>query len=310
MGIWSSSKMKGGNALLQVNGYAKINLTLDILGTRGDGYHEVAMVMQSIGLHDTIAMEKTDGAVRLAVDVPGLAADESNLAVRAARLICSRYALAGGVSVALTKRIPIAAGLAGGSADAAAVLRGMNELYALHLPDTELCALGAQLGSDIPFVLMGGTMLATGRGEVLRRLPDMPHTHVVLAKPPVSVSTPWAYKTYDAEGADEHPDNVRIERAIAEGDRKAVASLLCNVLERVTIKKYPVVALYKEMMREQGALASMMSGSGPTVFALAQSARDAERIAAYLRRETDAAVLVTETRNTGCTAVGEIHHRS
>ena len=284
--------------MLQVNGYAKINLTLDILGTRADGYHEVAMVMQSIGLHDTIAMEKTEGKVSLSIDVPGLAADASNLAVRAAALIKEHCHLAGGVSMQLTKRIPIAAGLAGGSADAAAVLRGMNALYDLRLSDAELCALGARLGSDIPFVLMGGTMIATGRGEILTRLPAMPRTHVVLAKPPVSVSTSWAYRTYDAEGAARRPDTARIQQAIAQQDRKAIASLLCNVLERVTIKKYAVVETYKTMMREHGALASMMSGSGPTVFALVEERETAEQIAAVMRRETEADVFVTQTTET------------
>lgn len=286
---------KGEDRLLQVNGFAKINLTLDIRGTRADGYHEVAMVMQSIGLHDTIAMEQTDGDISLSIDVPGLAADESNLAIRAARLICAHCHIMGGVAMRLTKRIPIAAGLAGGSADAAAVLRGMNALYALRMTDGELCTLGARLGSDVPFVLLGGTMLATGRGEVLRRLSAMPKTYVVLAKPPVSVSTPWAYRAYDAEGTDRHPDNAAIERAIEAGDRSLVASLLCNVLERVTMNEYPIVAEYKAMMQGQGALASMMSGSGPTVFGLVERAEEAKRIAAFLRCETRAAVFVTET---------------
>ena len=281
--------------MIKVEGNAKINLTMDILGKRPDGYHEVAMVMQSIGLSDTVEMEKTDGPIELTINVPWLKADEKNLAWRAAALIKEEYKLAGGVRMKLTKRIPVAAGLAGGSTDAAAVLRGMKELYALDISEERLCELGAQLGSDIPFCLLGGTMLSTGRGEVLKRLPDLPATWVVLAKPRISVSTAWAYQNYDAQGAKEHPDNERIQQEIARGDRKAVAGLLCNVLESVTIKKYDVISQYKQMMMQQGAMASMMSGSGPTVFGLAESKETADRIATHMREHTDAYVYVIRT---------------
>ncbi|MBE6084096.1 MAG: 4-(cytidine 5'-diphospho)-2-C-methyl-D-erythritol kinase [Selenomonas ruminantium] len=281
--------------MVTVEANAKINLTLDILGKRPDGFHEVAMVMQSIGLHDTLTMEKTDGEIALSINVPWLKADEKNLAWRAAELVRQEYGLTGGVRMELTKRIPIAAGLAGGSADAAAVLKGMNELYNLQMSEARLCELGARLGSDIPFCLMGGTMLATGRGEVLTRLADMPETWVVLAKPRISVSTAWAYQNYDEQGAEKHPDNEAIKKAIARGNRKAVAGLLCNVLESVTIKKYDVIADYKQMMLDKGAMASMMSGSGPTVFGLARNREQAEAIANVLRQNTNADVFVTRT---------------
>ena len=281
--------------MVTVEANAKINLTLDILGKRPDGFHEVAMVMQSIGLHDTLTMEKTDGEIALSINVPWLKADEKNLAWRAAELVRQEYGLTGGVRMELTKRIPIAAGLAGGSADAAAVLKGMNELYNLQMSEARLCELGAKLGSDIPFCLMGGTMLATGRGEVLTRLADMPETWVVLAKPRISVSTAWAYQNYDEQGAECHPDNEAIKKAIARGNRKAVAGLLCNVLESVTIKKYDVIADYKQMMLDKGAMASMMSGSGPTVFGLARNREQAEAIANVLRQNTNADVFVTRT---------------
>ena len=281
--------------MVTVEANAKINLTLDILGKRPDGFHEVAMVMQSIGLHDTLTMEKTDGEIALSINVPWLKADEKNLAWRAAELVRQEYGLKGGVRMDLVKRIPIAAGLAGGSADAAAVLKGMNELYNLQMSEARLCELGARLGSDIPFCLMGGTMLATGRGEVLTRLADMPETWVVLAKPRISVSTAWAYQNYDEQGAEKHPDNEAIKKAIARGNRKAVAGLLCNVLESVTIKKYDVIADYKQMMLDKGAMASMMSGSGPTVFGLARNREQAEAIANVLRQNTNADVFVTRT---------------
>ena len=281
--------------MVTVEANAKINLTLDILGKRPDGFHEVAMVMQTIGLHDTLVMEKTERDIELSINVPWLKADEKNLAWRAAELIRQEYGLEGGVRIELTKRIPVAAGLAGGSADAAAVLKGMNDLYGLQLDEEKLCELGARLGSDIPFCIMGGTMLATGRGEVLTRLSDMPETWVVLAKPRISVSTAWAYQNYDEQGADRHQDNEAIKQAIARGNRKAVAGLLCNVLESVTIKKYDVIAEYKQMMLDKGAMASMMSGSGPTVFGLAKNREQAEAIADVLRQETNADVFVTRT---------------
>ena len=292
--------MIGGDDLITddsiiVDGNAKINLTLDILGKRPDGYHEVAMVMQSIGLHDTVKLSKIPRGIELVLDVPGLEADEQNLAWRAAQLLLGGEETSGGVRIELTKRIPIAAGLAGGSADAAAVLRGVNALYHLGLTQAELCAYGAKLGSDIPFCIMGGTMMATGRGEVLEALSPVPPFWVVLAKPKISVSTAWAYRNYDEQGTEVHPDNAAIREKIAGHDREGIASLLCNVLERVTIKQYPVIAQYKAWMMEKGALASMMSGSGPTVFGLFSSEGEAQSAAAYLEERTDADIFVCQT---------------
>ena len=278
-----------------MEGRAKINLTLDILGVREDGFHEVAMVMQAVGLSDALTLEKREApGIGLSIDVPWLRADEKNLAYRAAKLMQEEYHLPGGVEIHLTKRIPMAAGLAGGSADAAAVLRGMDALYELGAGDEKLCELGARLGSDIPFTLMGGTMLATGRGEVLRRLPDFPETFVVLAKPHVSVSTAWAYGAYDTHPAEQHPDNDAMIRAIEAGDRRKAASFLCNVLESATIKRYEVISKLKEMMKEAGAMASLMSGSGPTVFGLAKTREQAEKIAAAVRLP-DVDVFITKT---------------
>ena len=289
----------GRIALLKIEGKAKINLTLDILGKRPDGYHEVSMIMQSIALHDTLSLEKRREGIGLKINVPWMKADESNLVWKAAALVQERCGLKGGVNIRLTKRIPVAAGLAGGSADAAAVLRGMDKLYGLGLSDEELCALGAELGSDIPFCLMGGTMLSTGRGEVLRRLKGMPTAWVVLAKPRVSVSTAWAYQNYDEQGAERHPDNALVEQKIIAQDLKEMAPLLCNVLESVTIKKYEVIERYKQLMLEKGALMSMMSGSGPTVFGLAAKKSEALRIAGFLRHATRADVFVTRTSGSG-----------
>ena len=281
--------------MVTILGRAKINLTLDVLGLRDDGYHEIATVMQSLALADTLILTRQEEEITLRVDLPGLEADERNLAHRAAALIRKECGLRGGVHIDITKRIPVAAGLAGGSADAAATLRGMNELYTLGLSDDELCALGAQLGSDIPFSLMGGTVLATGRGERLHRLADFPATVVLLAKPPVSVSTPWAYRSYDEHSPVFHPDNASFMDALEHGDRDRCVQLMANVLEPVTEAAHPVIADYRARMRAHGALCAMMSGSGPTVFGLFAEEQAAAEAAEIFRKETDAAVHLTHT---------------
>lgn len=288
--------------MITLDANAKINLTLDILGRREDGYHEVAMVMQEISLHDTLAIKKAEAGIRLSIAFEGkdglLPADESNLCWRAAALIRKEYGLSGGVSMELVKRIPMAAGLAGGSADAAAVLKGMNLLYGLGITEERLCELGAALGSDVPFCLMGGTMLATGRGEVLTRLPDFPQTFLVLAKPEEGVSTAWAYQAYDAGYDGPHPDNEAMLAAIGAGRRRRAAELLCNVLEGVTVKKHGVIASYKKAMLQQGILASMMSGSGPAVFGLAEDEAAAVQAAAAVKA-LDAGAVVHIARTVG-----------
>lgn len=289
-----------GDTLLTLSANAKINLTLDILGTREDGYHEVAMIMQEISLHDTLSMGKINQGISLTIAIEGqqgtLPADESNLCWKAAALVQKEYNLQEGVEIHLIKRIPMAAGLAGGSADAAAVLKGMNHLFRLGMTEARLCELGARLGSDIPFCIMGGTMLATGRGEVLTRLPSFPRLSVVLAKPPVGVSTAWAYKTYDAGYDGPHPDNEAMLEAIHGGDAHKAASLLCNVLEGVTETEHPVIADYKRLMMEHGAMASMMSGSGPTVFGLVREKQQAWHLADTLKKyDGEAGVFVAET---------------
>lgn len=281
--------------MIKIQGNAKINLSLDILGKREDGFHEVSMVMQTVGLHDTIVLRKRESGIALSISVPWLRADENNLAWRAADLLLKETGCRGGVEIELTKRIPVAAGLAGGSTDAAAVLRGVNQLYHLGVSRTKLLELGARLGSDIPFCLLGGTMLATGRGEVLRRFPTLPKTWIVLAKPKISVSTAWAYQHYDAEGAEVHPDNAAIEACIRNHDVRGVASRMANVLESVTVREYEEIDWLKRRMLEGGAMASMMSGSGPTVFCLVDSREKAQTIRDTLREETNAFVYMTTT---------------
>ena len=288
--------------MVSVEANAKINLTLDILGKRSDGYHEVEMVMQSVGLFDRIRLDRRTKGMSLRIDAPDLLEDETNLAWKAARLFLDVCKISEGVSMEIDKRIPIAAGLAGGSSDAAGVLIGMNHLFGTKLSAKELCTLGAQIGSDVPFCIEGGTMLATGRGEILRRLPDLPPLFAVLAKPPVSVSTAWAYKAYDEMGASHHPDTKAMIAALEEGNIDNVANSLGNVLEEVTQKSYAVIEEYKYILMKNGAIASQMSGSGPTVFALARTKPDAVRAAATLSEKyPEAAVFVVPTA--GCNEI-------
>ena len=274
--------------MVTIKADAKINLTLDILGKRPDGYHEVAMVMQEISLADEIRVEQQATGIRLELDKKELPADNSNLAWKAAQLFIDTAGLNCGVSIKIKKNIPIAAGLAGGSADAAGVLRGMNELFDCGFSVAELCKIGEKLGSDVPFCICGGTMLATGRGEILRRLPNLPECFIVIAKPPISVSTAWAYKTYDELGADSHPDNSSFLLALERDDFNSICELGRNVLEDVTKRKYSEINRYKEIMYQNGARMAMMSGSGPTVFALTEKEEIAVKIAAAIRENEDA----------------------
>lgn len=281
-----------------IKAYAKINLTLDILGTRPDGFHEVSMVMQSIDLHDDVVVEKADAGIVLSVEGSDLPADENNLAYRAAAAMKENFGVKDGVRIKLTKRIPMAAGLAGGSADAAAVILGINEVFNLNAPMERLSEIGATIGSDVPFCIMGGTMLSAGRGEILRELPPFPEKYLTLAKPPISISTPWAYKTYDKKPAAVHPDNEKFEAALVRGDTEEMYALMGNVLEKVASDEYDEIDAYKKIMMEAGAEYAQMSGSGPTVFAFAKDKEAAENIARVMKEKTKAEVFVTKTKKT------------
>lgn len=283
--------------MLTIDARAKINLTLDILGKRPDHYHEVAMVMQQIELSDllTVRLGAKGEEIQLISDIPGLPDVQRNLAYKAAKLVMDKFSIRQGVYMELTKRIPIAAGLAGGSTDAAAVIMALNNLFELGLNADELCALGAQIGSDVPFCIKGGTMLATGRGEVLEPLPAIPACYVVLAKPQVSISTAWAYQNYDATSVNVHPQNTEIIKCLKEGDLQSISKLLCNVLESVTIKEYAEIAMIKQMMLEHGAMASLMSGSGPTVFGLTPDVDKAKYIVKKLESLPNTQVILTKT---------------
>lgn len=279
---------------MQEKAYAKINLTLDILGVREDGYHEVAMIMQSVALHDDVFMEKIPSGVELAVEGANLPTDENNLCYKAARLILDEFKITEGIKIRLIKKIPSEAGLGGGSSDAAAVLRGMNKLFALNLSNDDLEKLGARIGSDVPFCIAGRTQFATGRGEILQKLPSFPHYLLVLAKPNFSISTPWAYKTYDNMNKIIHPDNEAVIKAIKKGDKDNLFSFMGNVLEIAAKTQFPEIDEYKSVMKKSGAIFAQMTGSGSVVFAVAKDEKTAEKIAEAVSKKP-CKVFITET---------------
>lgn len=256
---------------IRLKALAKINLGLDVLRRKEDGYHEVKMIMQTIGLHDQIHIRKIEeDEIRIRTNLYYLPNNENNLAYKAAKLLKDEFRLPGGVSIHLKKVIPVAAGMAGGSSDAAAVLFGMNKMYHLKLSQQELMDRGVRLGADVPYCIMRGTALAEGIGEKLTVLPAMPKCHILIAKPPINVSTKFVYENLHANDLkpEDHPEvDLQLE-ALQEGDLEKLVAHMGNVLERVTVPEYPVISEIKQMMVEHGALGAMMSGSGPTVFGI------------------------------------------
>jgi 4-diphosphocytidyl-2-C-methyl-D-erythritol kinase len=273
---------------------AKINLTLDILGKRPDGYHEVEMVMQSVELHDYLEFCPADRDISLKVEGSDLSPGPDNLVCRAAELIRRHGKIRTGVQIRLVKEIPVAAGLGGGSSDAAAALRVLNELWETGLSLSELMSLGEQLGSDVPFCLMGGTALARGKGEQLIQLPPCPRLGLVLVKPRFGVSTASVYQTYTPLCTVKRPDNQAMVAAIRNRDIIGIADNLANALEAVTIRMHPEIEEIKTKLAAAGALGVLMSGSGPTVFGLAEDMESARAIAGRYKRD-DEMVLVTAT---------------
>lgn len=277
--------------------YAKINLGLDVLGRCSDGYHEVRMVMQSISLADTVTLEPHSGlcVVTGREDLPG---DDSNLAYKAAVLMAETCGRKPDVKITLDKHIFLAAGLAGGSSDAAAVLRGLNRLWQLGLDTCELEKLAEKIGSDVPFCIAGGTQLAEGRGEVLTPLPEPETAALVLAKPKIAVSTAWVYREYDALKQPEHPDIGALTAALAKVGAKLPLAGMGNALEGVTCAQYPVVEQIKNKLLAAGAGFALMSGSGPTVFAITDSEAAAMKIIETLQADgLETAVAATVRRS-------------
>jgi 4-diphosphocytidyl-2-C-methyl-D-erythritol kinase len=263
---------------------AKINLLLDVLRKRDDGYHEVEMIMTMVDLADRLEMEELPrDTIIISSQVGYIPLDEKNLAFQAARLIKDRYDVRQGVYIHLDKKIPVAAGLAGGSSDAAAALRGLNRLWKLQIPEDELCSLGAELGSDVPFCVTGGTAIARGRGEKLEHIANPPQCWVVLAKPPINVSTADVYGRFRANELKEHPSISNMVGALERGSFADICEGLGNVLEKVTLDVHPEVMQLKESMIRLGADGVLMSGSGPTVFGLVSKEAKLPRIYNGLR---------------------------
>lgn len=249
--------------------YAKVNLGLDVIGRREDGYHEVRMIMQTVDICDVLTFTRQERpGIVVTTDKEELPGDESNLIYKAARLVTETCSVREGIKIELQKRIPMAAGMAGGSTDAAAVFHGMNEMFGLGMDEDEMCALGVKIGADIPYCIKGGTALAEGIGEILTKLPDAPACVVLVAKPDIDVSTRYVYENLHAESLEYHPDIDGMRAAIEEGDLRGMAERMGNVLETVTVNAYPVIREIKEVMKKSGAWNALMSGSGPTVFGI------------------------------------------
>lgn len=271
---------------LELKALGKINLGLDVLGRRENGYHDVRMVMQTVYLYDRIIIKKkkTPG-IELETNLYYLPVNENNLAYQAAKMLMDEFHIEEGVSIQLEKHIPVAAGMAGGSSNAAAVLFGINRMFSLGLTQKELMERGVKLGADVPYCIMRGTVLAEGIGEILTPLSPMPKCYVLIAKPTVSVSTKMVYEKLDSHEIENHPDIDGILEGLEKQDLKKIAHSMGNVLERVTVDAYPVIDKIKETMIKEGALNAMMSGSGPTVFGLFEEKSAAKKAAAKIRKE-------------------------
>ena len=264
--------------------FAKINLGLDVLGKREDGYHIVKMIMQTVDLHDVLSFEnREDGQIELSTASGKIPADESNLVWKVAKLLKEKYKTSSGVSINLEKNIPVAAGMAGGSTDAAVTFIALNELWNLGLSREDMCNDAVALGADIPYCILGGTALAEGIGEELTILPDMPECRILIAKPAIDVSTGWVYKTLDSKEIADHPDIDGMIKEIKSGNLSGITKKMGNVLQTVTVPEYPVISEIKKIMNENGAMEAMMSGSGPTVFGIFDSEESAKRAYEHIK---------------------------
>ena len=262
---------------IRLKARAKINLGLDVLGKREDGYHEVRMVMQTIGIYDRLILTKIpEEEIRITSNLAFLPVNENNLIYKAIKLLKDEYHFPGGVSVDLNKFIPVAAGMAGGSTDAASTMFGVNRLFGLNLSMGKMMELGVRLGADVPYCVMRGTALAEGIGEKLTRITPVPHMWILIAKPQINVSTRLVYEQLDMGGIQKHPDIDGIIRAIEAQDVVRIAQSMGNVLENVTVPLYPVIETIKQDMLSHGAINAMMSGSGPTVFGIFRDRRTAK----------------------------------
>ncbi|MBQ8923799.1 MAG: 4-(cytidine 5'-diphospho)-2-C-methyl-D-erythritol kinase [Lachnospiraceae bacterium] len=278
---------------LSVKAYAKVNLALDVLGKRDDGYHNVKMVMQNIGLFDDLTYiydeEKTDNAdgftIGITTDNDNIPTDERNLIYKAIKYIFEKYNIKGSMSVVLKKNIPVEAGMAGGSTDCAASIKAVNELCELGLNIQDMMDIGVKLGADVPYCILAKTAISEGIGEVLTEIKSLPDCYILVAKPPVSVSTGMVYNNLKCDELISHPDVDGMVEALREGNLQDVADKMENVLETVTVKLHPEISDIKKIMISMGALNAIMSGSGPTVFGLYNDEEEAKAAKAYILKK-------------------------
>lgn len=270
---------------MRLRAFAKINLGLDILRKREDGYHEVRMIMQTIQMYDVLEMKKVKKpGISLSVNYPYIPSDERNLVYKAAKLLMDEFQVKEGVDIRLEKFIPVAAGMAGGSSDAAAAMVGINHLFKLGLSEKDLMDRAVNIGADVPYCIMRGTALAEGIGEKLTRIAQVPDCYVLIGKPGIGVSTKTAYESLQLDKIQSHPDIDGMIRDIEKGNLLAMTDKMGNVFESGIIGKYPVIGEIKDLMEANGALKAMMSGSGPTVFGIFDDREKMEAAAAVLRQ--------------------------
>lgn len=297
MSVGVGKPVEGGKPVkeLRLNAYAKVNLTLHVLGQRGDGYHEVESVMHTIALHDSITLREAGTGVEVIIHAGTVPNDHRNLVIRAAQLLRETFGVDRNVQIEVTKRIPVAAGLGGGSSDAAVTLLGLVQMWKLRLDGRELLALAGKLGSDVPFFLEGGAAVARGRGDRLSFVPPLPTTWMVLARPMVEVSTEWAYRQLTAGMLSARSDTAAVVEAMKREDVREVGRLLRNVFEQVIAPAYPVVRELKERILKGEAYGAGLSGTGPTVFGLMANEAAAKKVADELRSLPAVEVHVTRT---------------
>ena len=257
---------------IELKAYGKINIGLDVIRKREDGYHDLDMIMQTVGVYDDVIISRKDGTqtyeIEVSTDADVLPNDKGNLAFMAAKVLMEAYDIKAKVKIHINKRIPIAGGMAGGSADCAAVLRGVNQLFQLGLTDEQLQEYGVKLGADVPYCIVGGTKRAQGIGEILTDLPTPPKCYVIIAKPDAFVSTKFVYSHIRPAQIENHPDIDGIIESIKAGDLYGMCEKIENVMEDVTIPEYPIIQKVKDILKSNGAVNALMSGSGPTVFGI------------------------------------------
>lgn len=287
---------------VKVNAYAKINLLLDIVSTRTDGYHDLFMIMQSVGVYDTVTVEKKRGKkITLSCNIDGIPLDEKNIAYKAAKAFFDYNKIKNtGIHIDLVKRIPHAAGLAGGSADGAGVIVALNKIYDTNLSDDELCKIGVKVGADVPFCITGGTLLSQGIGDVLNKVKPLRRCHIVLAKPEFGVNTAFAYKQFDCFGKVHTPDKFGMLMAMQSRDLEQICFKMENVFEQFI--EVPNRIDMKNIMRDNGALGVCMSGSGPTVFGIFEEKDNANAAAKELTKYAKDICVCTPV-NKGCKIV-------